>query len=233
MKNKYKNIMFTDTMFTISDGYFPEPASKNIPKWYKETESYVNGKRIVEDAKIPMTIKRCLPFFDAMTAGYYLFTHCDIYVSQVDGKPYYQWAKNPAIEFHNRVQADKYPLAKETDYPKFINRWSIKTPLGYSSLFINPMHNPSKIFTILEGVVDTDKYIAPVNFPFILNDNTWEGMIPAGTPIAQVIPFKRDKFKMIIGGEKEAKESDKLLYRLKSVFDNGYRNFWRSEKKYL
>ena len=232
MKNKYKKIIFTNTMPEITVGYEPIPATKNVPDWYKKTDSYISGKRIVQEEKIPMTIKRCLPFFDAMTAGYYIVTHCDIYVSQVNGVPYYQWAVTPAVEFHNVIQATKHPLSKGTDYPKFINRWAIETSLGYSCLFVNPMHNPSKIFTILEGIVDTDKYTAPVNFPFVLNDNAWEGMIPAGTPIVQVIPFKRNNFKMVIGGDKERKKSHHVYLQLKSLFADGYRNLWRSEKNY-
>ena len=58
-------------------------------------------------------------------------------------------------------------------------------------------------------------------------------MIPAGTPIAQVIPFKRDSFKMSIGEDAERKESYNSNARLKSVFADAYRKFWREEKKYI
>ena len=53
------------------------------------------------------------------------------------------------------------------------------------------MHRES-VFTIMDGIVDTDSYNALVNFPFFLNDWSYEGLIPAGTPMAQVIPFKRE-----------------------------------------
>jgi len=82
----------------------------------------------------------------------------------------------------------------------------------------------------LPGIVDTDKYNSPVNFPFILNDIKFTGLIPAGTPIAQVIPFKRDSWKMSFGSEKEIIESTKIDKTLKRKFFDVYRNiFWSSK----
>ena len=43
-------------------------------------------------------------------------------------------------------------------------------------------------------MVDTDKYPIPVHFPFLLKKN-FEGLIKQGTPIIQVIPFKRESWK--------------------------------------
>jgi len=232
MKNN--KIVFINTIPEMDNGFEPKPASKCLPNWYKDIPSYVNNKKHIdiENSNIPMTIKKCMPVFDAMTAGYYLFTHCDIFVTQKDNIPYYSWAITPAVEFHNTIQAPNHPSVKPTDYPKFVNKWGIKTPPGYSVLFINPMHNPSNIFTILEGVVDTDKYTNTVNFPFVLNNNNWEGMIPAGTPIAQIIPFKRDKWKMNLGNEKDIKEQKLVLLKLKTYFTDAYKILFRSEKEY-
>jgi hypothetical protein len=93
------------------------------------------------------------------------------------------------------------------------------------------MHRKS-VFTILEGVVDTDQYKAPVNFPFVLNDVKWEGIIPAGTPMAQVIPFKRESWEHKIGSDKERQEQEKINRKLKTLFFNSYkRQFW-SRKEY-
>lgn len=82
----------------------------------------------------------------------------------------------------------------------------------------------------MPGIVDTDKYASPVNFPFILNDIKFTGLIPAGTPIAQVIPFKRDSWRMNFGSEKEITASIKSDKTLKRKFFDVYRNtFWSSK----
>jgi hypothetical protein len=57
-------------------------------------------------------------------------------------------------------------------------------------------------------------------------------MIPAGTPMVQVIPFKRDTWKMKIGGEKELKENAKIVSRLDTSFFNKYKTYFWSRKEY-
>jgi hypothetical protein len=112
-----------------------------------------------------------------------------------------------------------------------MNHWAIKTPKGYSTMFIQPMHRESP-FTILPGIVDTDTYTAPINFPFIINDLKFEGLIPKGTPIAQVIPFKRDSWSIKFGGEKEIKELEQVKENLATKFFDKYKSMFRSNKEY-
>jgi hypothetical protein len=87
------------------------------------------------------------------------------------------------------------------------------------------MHNQSDRFVILEGIVDTDTYTAAVNFPFVLKTPTDEFMIPAGTPIAQVIPFKRDKWKSSFSNDKEISNAT-TTYLNSQFFDRYKRMFW-------
>jgi hypothetical protein len=84
----------------------------------------------------------------------------------------------------------------------------------------------------LPGVVDTDEYIAPVNFPFVLNDINFEGLIPAGTPMAQVIPFKRDSWKMVFGDEEKTIDQSKVANLIKTKFFDAYKNSYRKTKEY-
>jgi hypothetical protein len=89
------------------------------------------------------------------------------------------------------------------------------------------------VFTILPGVVDTDQYKAPVNFPFVLNEaDKFEGLIPAGTPMAQVIPFKRDSWQMELGSQEEFKEQLKVTNKLRTKFFDSYKTQYRQLKEY-
>ena len=225
-----KEIIFTNVLGL--DFFPPKPAVKEVPNWYKNTEEYVGtrGKKFLTDDKMlqtPHTVKKCIPVFDAITAGYILYTQVDVQITQEDGSPYYSWASQNPISFHPVIQAPLHPLQNGAPYAKWMNPYSIKTPPGYSTLFLPPLHNPNNIFTILEGIVDTDTYTPPVNFPFILNDVKWEGIIVAGTPIAQVIPFKRDSWKQKIGSEKEIKEQNLKNMKLRTKIFNSYKQqFW-------
>ena len=226
-----KEITFTNVLGW--DFFPPKPAVKEVPEWYKNTEEYVTeeGKKVHQPGSTAHTIKKCVPVFDAITAGYILYTQVDVQIHQQDGIPYYTWSSQNAIEFHPVIQAPLHPLKNEAPYPKWMNPYAIITPPGYSVLFTQPMHRES-VFTILDGVVDTDKYKATVNFPFVLNDTKWEGVIPAGTPMAQIIPFKRESWKHTIGSNKEIQEHNKVFQKSKTLFFNSYkRQFW-SRKEY-
>jgi hypothetical protein len=141
----------------------------------------------------------------------------------------YVTPEGTCISFHPIKQAPSHPYMNNHPYPKFINPWAIKTPKGYSSLFIPPVHGSNKYFQILEGIVDTDKYDNPVNFPFVLKDVNFEGLIPAGTPVAQIIPIKRSSWKIEFGDKKDI---DNTYATLKSTFFDGYRKFFWSKKEY-
>jgi hypothetical protein len=226
-------IKFTDTI-GVDKAYYPEPADNHIPLWYKNLESYIGGeKKPGGNGNTSATIKRCMPVFDAITAGYLLYSPTDIYISQKNGQQWYEWPSWEIIKFHPVEQAPTHPgnSGHKLVYPKWINPWGIETPKGYSCLFIPPVHRDS-IFSILEGVVDTDKYKAPVNFPFVLKNPKFQGLIPAGTPIAQVIPFKRNTWKMEFGNKIDVESINNLTKKLSARFFDSYKNQFRQSKEY-
>ena len=209
------------------DFFPPKPAVKEVPDWYKNTPEYRGdqGKKIINNIH-PQTIKKCIPVFDAITSGYIIYTQTDVQIIYKNNSSEYTWGSQNAIDFHPIDQAPLHPARNEAPYPKWNNSYAITTPPGYSVLFTQPMHRES-VFTIFDGIVDTDTYKAPVNFPFVLKDPKWEGIIPAGTPVAQVIPFKRDSWKHKIGSDKELQEQEKINKKLKTMLFNSYkRQFW-------
>lgn len=225
------NIIFTNTS-NIEDLEKPQPASKFIPEWYKGMESYIGGdKKPDGNAGTSATLKRCMPVFDAIVSGYIITSPADVWVSLKDGQQYFEWSTLGLISFHPIEQAPDHPARNKHAYPKWNNHWSIRTPKGYSTLFMQPMHRES-LFTILPGIVDTDEYYAPVNFPFVVNDPEFEGLIPKGTPIAQVIPVKRDDWTASFGTEKEYKDQAKVTQNLQTVFFDRYKKLFRQDKSY-
>lgn len=210
----------------------PKPASKLIPDWYKNTISYVGGERKPLDLnQTTATIKKCMPVFDSMTAGYIIELPADVYVSIKNGIQWFDWASLNLVSFHAIGQAPNHPLVKPFAYAKWVNPWAIKTPKGYSTLFVQPFHRES-VFTILPGIVDTDKYFAPVAFPFVINDPTFEGLIPKGTPMAQVIPIKRDSWSRQLGNSKDFEEQKQVTKKIQTKFFDKYKSMFWSKKEY-
>lgn len=225
-------IIFTNTTDLTMTGYEPQPAKKVVPEWYKNLESYRgNEKKPMGQGQSSATIKRCMPVFDALSAGYIIFSYTDIYVSVKDNVHWYEWPMAEPLQFHPIDQAPNHPSAYGQNFPKWINPWAIKTPKGYSCLFIPPVHRESS-FAIFEGIVDTDTYDNNVNFPFAMKNPSFEGLIPAGTPIAQVIPFKRDNWKMELGGKKELEHLKNTDSLLKRRFFDSYKDLFRQPKNY-
>ena len=211
----------------------PIPAIKLLPQWYKDMPSYsaeVNHKKRPHKMSVTTaSIKRCVPVLDAISSGYLITTAVDIFVEQIDGKPWYQWPNGNYISFHGNSQIYLHPLATGYDAAKINNFWGIKTPPGYSCLFIPPLHRDNLI-TILPGIVDTDQYHVPTNFPFVLSNPKFEGIIPQGTPFVQVIPFKRENWTSKTGQMKEllANQKNKIV----NVFFDAYRNVFWQRKNY-
>jgi hypothetical protein len=50
---------------------------------------------------------------------------------------------------------------------------------------------PNGVIEVLSGLVDTDKYTSPVNFPFVAIAPDGVYTLKKGTPLVQVIPLRR------------------------------------------
>lgn len=219
----------------------PIPAYKCLPNWYNHQPAYTEDKMIVNDKGVPnITVKKCMPVLDDMLAGYILTLQSDLLVTQVDNDETHagmQWSVYNAPDFistHSTAQVSHFPIPNGFSvHPfKFTNYWRIKTPPGYSCMFRHPFyHTSDQPFYTLSGIVDTDLHPIPINFPFLIN-KYFSGVIEEGTPIVQIIPFKRQEWKHEISiedntaGSKEfEKTSKKWLHRYKDNFRREKR--WR------
>ena len=169
----------------------PVPARKIMPEWYKKLASRT-GSGLAKG-----TVKRCPPFLDAMQLGWVIPLAGDVEfktnedASGVD----YSWSfYKPLVESHavQQVTSEGAPNPANPKPPmKFLNYWTIRVPKGYSVMFMPLMNRPDPRFTCLSGVVECDKYFEYINFPFFFNSPNFEGVVEAGTPLVQVIPFRR------------------------------------------
>lgn len=228
------NIEFN--IFLELDGIFekPVPARNVIPEWYKKQERYMDNKvSYNKEMEVSHTIKRCMPVMDAMTSGYIVKLSSDILVENHDGHKNFSWAIGgwDLIEAHSESQVSQYPM-DDTWSPmpyKFKNPFGIKTPKGYSCLFVDPMHGDEKPFMCLPAVVDTDDFNTPLNFPFLIKKD-FSGIIPAGTPIIQIIPFKREEWTSSYG-HITRDQANKMKYASR-LFADRYLKSFRKPKNF-
>jgi hypothetical protein len=182
-----------------------------------------------------MTFKACTPLTDTMAAGYILELPATINISNnasSDSLTYVDWRTTfPILDSQDPDVLGEYPIP--IGYNKNIFRWiidwKIETPPGYSLWITHPSHRHDLPFFTLNGFVDTDKHPNTLLLPFFIQMG-FEGLIEKGTPIAQIIPIKRESWQSVAGDiiEKEEIRGN----RIKLNFERGYKiNYW-SKKEY-
>ena len=180
----------------------PVPTSKSMPQWYKEADRFAkmpNGEYWVgpDKGKIP-TWKACPAILDILTTGYSLVTPCDIEffldgAGQIDVKiedPMYKdfaTRRTPMPQFRHPEGYYNYHFAWMPD-------WAVKVPEGYSVLYVSPFNRYDLPIMTVSGIIDNDKVNLPGSFPFFVQEG-WTGVLPAGTPYAQLLPFLREDWK--------------------------------------
>jgi hypothetical protein len=177
----------------------PKPAKKYIPSWYRKSEMFSGGKMIDVSGKNSKTIKGCMPFFDSLTSGYIYESPMDIYVEWDDHEyPVIKWAlDNVELMAGRSVESMQLFPAPEGYFPEpitFKHPLYIKTPPGYSVIMTNPFNRFDSPFLFLSAIVDTDKTtMYPGNYPIYVKKG-FTGIVPKGTPLFQIIPFKRESW---------------------------------------
>lgn len=212
----------------------PSPSLTHIPDWYKSikrdyTASDAEIKENWRSKILPQgTIKKCIPVLDAFGVGY-------IYSLPIEVKFDYSSGRFASISDIDMVQSHVPEQIKgwnaTDEYIPFAFKWRnfniIKTPPGWSCLFTHPLNRMDLPFTTLSGVVDTDTHQSPVNFPFFMKHGYDGVTIELGTPLVQIIPFKRSDW--------ESKKlpfdpyDSAILNITKRTEDNYKKSFWQKK----
>jgi hypothetical protein len=98
----------------------------------------------------------------------------------------------PFPDGHEKRQIKGSPWDNTPWILKLKGFWYIKTPPGYSCLFTSPQLFSSENLPLyaLPGIIETDRYKNLISFPMI-PQRDFPLTIKEGTPLVQVIPFKR------------------------------------------
>lgn len=239
---KPKKITFYSQQKETTEDVRPSPAVKSIPEWYKKQPAKVDQAYDLSTGTAALTVKKCLAIFDSMTAGYYFYAPCDIYINATDPEkiiksiPQGQNIKmSDLFAEHNKLQYMEYPL-DSSKYHKDIIRisplWSVGTSKGTSTLFMHPMNTSIVPLFAIPGIVDTDNFISEGYFSFFV-EKDFNGVIKKGTPLVQLIPFDRGNWSSsFVTGEESNEIHKKQRNSLRSVFYNGYKDMFRAKKDY-
>lgn len=216
----------------------PRPASDYIPEWYKKMGPFFtkDPEFDIESGRPNVTFKKCMPFLDSFTMGYIQETWADIYIEKKDGETFFYYAAGPKIISERAIQNnDTFPKLDEylPQHYTWHPPWFPELPIGYSCIITQPFNHFNLPYFTFTGIVDADGYTHSEqgsNIPFVLKEN-FQGMIKKGTPMYQIIPFKRESWQ----SETAKYDKDKQLnvtYRVQQFMWGGYKKLFWNKKEF-
>jgi hypothetical protein len=171
----------------------PYRAVQVIPEWLKDMEPLRTGL----DGVPVDTVKRCMPFVDAIGSGYIIPLRRTVRFKMLSPNQleYESVGDDEVVTTQKRLEYQGSPLESSV-IVKFKNSWVVKTPPGYSTLFLPLLNRMGFPFQILAGMVETDTFYQEVYFPSVcLMAPGTEHVLEKGTPLVQLIPIKREAWR--------------------------------------
>jgi hypothetical protein len=237
-----KNKLVNEIEFIALDKYSfevcpkPFPASQALPQWWKDASPYKktldspDGKKIiVENFESNATFKKCTPMLDMISSGYVVPLWADVQIKIVNNSPTLSWRVKRSVFSLHDGEGVEIPVGYHNDQFKFLNQWIPKLSSGFSALIIPCPGYPNNPFRPISAIIDYDKTTHPLYPPMYLR-NDFEGIIEKGTPMFQIIPFKRNNWKSSFSFLEDGQSMINEDRDIKATIVNNYvKNFW--EKK--
>lgn len=219
---------------------FPIPASSALPEWYKNLPRFVNNSDVPIKSLGRKDLKMCVPFRDAMISGYLYLLPCDIEI---------QKSSNGDIDFFHSPQLtfsvvekrgllapenQGYGMPNPPGTIPIMFAWSalfgVGTTTKHSVLVTHPFNRFDLPFVTTSGIIDSDVFNKAGNIPFFIKEG-FTGVIPKGTPIAQIFPYKRESW---ISRKIKANVKEYALFMtLRDTYLHSfYSRFFRQPKSY-
>jgi hypothetical protein len=199
-----------------------------IPDWYKSLMPYI------DQDESNMTSKKCIPFLESFTTGYSVVLPCDLLIKQIDGQTNITWRMEDFNILSSRSESAtsgmSVPIGCGDTHFVWQFPMTFEIPDGYSVLFTHPLNRNDLPFITMSGVIDGQYVFSQGGNVPVFFSNTYEGIVPQGTPIAQIIPFKTESWK----SEIDDSLIDKSIENRKksNLLISGWykKNYWKRKK---
>jgi hypothetical protein len=202
----------------------PKPARTYTPDWYKNIPAFRDGRQSDK------TIKMCPPFADSFGFGYIQETWEEIEINS--GRLI---SKSSMCEIRGKVD-NSFSIPNDYTDMEFVWHpgWNPELPKGYSALITHPINRVDLPFYTLSGIVEHDTYLQAMpgsNLPLLLKKD-FSGIIPIGTPMYQIIPFKRDSWESSLN-EYDKDAQGKITNPIASHPFGGYKKLHWIKKNFI
>lgn len=225
MRNKDK-IQFISDWEGMPEDLFPQPSRLEYPNWFKNMPVLTNGQRKQSRGG---TVKRCPSFIEWFGQGYVLKMWSDVVFyndaenwgwETPDGK--FRWDIHPTYQFQDYLPHDRVNVVY-----KAVSPWKIITPKGWSCYELPLLFDYNNDWQVMAGINGTDTFHEWNTTIGLFGDKS-EIFIPRGTPISQIVPFKRKRLKHV--NQYMDKLDKETRYKLKNSQYDGRSMFTGSYK---
>ena len=218
----------------------PQPAENYQPEWLKKAKPFFTKapEFDIETGKPNPTFKMCMPFTDTFSMGYIQETWTDIWIDKENSpeSPYFYFPAGPKIMSERPLQASSLMHHPEEYYPQHYAwhpTWLPELPPGYSCIITQPLNRMDLPFHTFTGIMDSDSFFTSEqqsNIPFLLKKD-FSGMIKKGTPMYQIIPFKRDDWESELN-KYDGNRQLSMTQKVRQFMWGGYKSLHWKKKKF-
>jgi hypothetical protein len=239
-----KKIKFIPNVYFIdsSEKTVPKSTSKTLPGWFLDAKRYIYRAKPATPDNLEKIAswKACPALYDAFSSGYFLKTPCDIEVTiRSDGTHKLEVVDKRFLSFvkpRGIIEGFQVPHGYSSYHFVWLPEWDIELPEGYSAMYLNPLNRFDLPFLSTSGIMDNDSANFSGHLPFFIRSE-WSGVIEAGTPYIQVMPFKREDWESQVLKPDPIKDRfnkhSRILKKLRSKVSGVYASeFWK-RRKYL
>jgi hypothetical protein len=186
VKRKYQIEFFTADW--TARKYYPVKMAKDcLPEFWKR----MSGTNYNHD-----TVKKCPGINDWMLTGFIISAWSDIVITQSEEFGTSAVLRNGADGASAHAPSQCIDLLTDKSHyhgtVKLPGTWHIKTSPGWSIMIVPLWYWKDQPWEALPGIIHTDNHHTEINFNFTMKSTKESITIPAGSPIVQIIPFKRD-----------------------------------------
>lgn len=189
------------------------------------------------------TIKNCPAVSDTISSGYVVYCPVDVSVNATEQNLQISTPSLHRSELSNlernlvgqhtskQMSGFSAPEGYHNNVIKINTFWGIRTDPGYSVLITKVLNRNDLPYIAVDAIVDTDSYTS--RFPYSLwIQNNFNGIIRAGSPLFQVIPFKREDWKMNLIQFPDKESHTIQDVKISTMLNNGYRRFFWKKKRF-
>lgn len=208
----------------------PVPSNKCIPDWFKKIP-----RNLDQYSGRSETVKKCPALVDFFKEGYILKMWVDLELTVNEDSTYYWKAAENRWQFENQGQDQFINYLPDSDQYSMILKaicpWRVRTSPGWAIMQLPLFYHYNPDFTALPGIIwsdihhDISQHLAFYKYG--------KFVIPRGTPLCMLFPFKRDAVDYEVGHMTQERSiaTEAGYHRWSGKFKEGYTDFRKSMKK--